>query len=124
MFYLTKKFSFDAAHHIEGHQGQCQHIHGHSWKVELVVSGDDLNSLGMLADFKELRGLAKQVIEAYDHKNLNDVCAFNPTAENLAAFIHSFIKTRLAFLYDPSIVKVVAVRVWESEDSCAEWRDE
>jgi 6-pyruvoyltetrahydropterin/6-carboxytetrahydropterin synthase len=73
---------FDAAHFIEGYEGKCAHLHGHTWKVCLWVRGDEsrLDGRGILWDFSN----AKRIAQAYDHRNLNEVMHANPTAERLA----------------------------------------
>lgn len=81
---------FDAAHFIEGHEGKCANLHGHTWKIELWVKGDDalLDKRGILWDF----GNAKKAAERFDHKNLNEVMDGNPTAERLVVDIFLALK--------------------------------
>jgi len=81
MFTISKKFSLECAHSIEGHPGECKRLHGHTYRIRLTFQGEMLDPLGMLVDF----GVIKRLItEKYDHKDLN-ICLenVNPTAENL-----------------------------------------
>jgi len=117
MYQLTVKKRFAAAHRLIGYHGQCAQLHGHTWQVEITVSGDRLDEKGMLLDFKELKNLVHQVIEDLDHRFLNDLSVFehlNPTAENLARYIYDRLRPLLA----PEL-KLSTVRVWESPDACA-----
>lgn len=82
---------FDGAHYIEGHEGKCAVLHGHTWKVCVWVKGDEslCAENGILWDF----GNIKKISERYDHKNLNEVMDFNPTAERIVTEIYKTIKT-------------------------------
>ena len=67
-------------------------MHGHNWKVEVEVSGNKLDNIGMVIDFKKIRIMTNQVVDRLDHQFLNDLSAFkdeNPTAENIAKYIHA-----------------------------------
>ena len=81
---------FDAAHHLENYNGKCAERHCHTWQVCVWVRGDEsqLADNGILWDFNNL----KKVISAYDHTDLNEVCDFNPTAENIAKWVHDQIR--------------------------------
>lgn len=103
---LTVSETFDAAHHLPKHRGACARVHGHTWRVEadwvFGMLGDD----GMAEDFADLKARVRDVLP--DHQDLNEVFDFTPTAENLA---RHFCETLQAH----------AVRVWESEGSCASY---
>lgn len=85
---LTSEFLFDAAHHLERYEGKCRNIHGHTYKLIVIVSGY-LNQLGMVVDFYDLRAMVQEsVIEKLDHHYLNEVLPdLNPTVENLIFWI-------------------------------------
>ncbi len=76
---------FDAAHFLECYNGKCSNMHGHTWKVCVWVRGDDkyLDKSGILWDFTKL----KKFIKEFDHKVLNNIFDFNPTAENLTLYL-------------------------------------
>ncbi|MTI81013.1 MAG: 6-carboxytetrahydropterin synthase QueD [Firmicutes bacterium] len=129
MYELLIKKSFDAAHKLCGYQGDCANVHGHTWTVEVAVCGSELNSIGMLIDFKELKVVVASVVDQLDHNYINDLPAFsangeegNPTAENLSRYIYNHVKHNLQQSH-PGI-KVAKVKVWESPTSCASYWEE
>lgn len=122
MLTVVKKFEFEAAHHLEDYEGPCANVHGHSYKLYVGVStvGEGLGegSLGMIVDFKDLKELVTHcVIEPLDHKNLNEVLDCNPTAERIVEWI---VKRLLIALSGTLILQMI--RLYETEDSYAEWR--
>lgn len=83
MHTITKRFDFEAAHVLPWHPGKCKRLHGHSYKLEVDVTGN-LDENGIVADFTDLKELVKnEVVDKYDHQNLNDYFG-NPTAEVMA----------------------------------------
>jgi len=104
---LTKKFRFEAAHWLpafpEGHK--CKRLHGHSFEVEIVVSGEIHPVSGVLMDFGDLKKVVKPYIESLDHYCLNDLgeqwndeLLKNPTSENLAKWFWKTLKPQLSAL--------------------------
>ena len=90
MFELEVETEFAAAHALREYKGKCENLHGHNYRVLLSVAGDNLDQIGMLCDFKEIKRLLKRVLEPIDHQYLNDTepfCKMNPTTENLAKYI-------------------------------------
>jgi len=111
-YYLTVKDHFDAAHHLYGYPGECKNLHGHTWDVEVTVESPELDEIGIVYDFKNLKADLKAVLSDYDHVLINEVPPFDeisPTAENLARVICE----RLTKAVDPR-VRVTEVAVWES----------
>lgn len=116
---VYKKVSFDAAHYLPHYVGKCQNLHGHCWTVEVGVRGCIDAETGMVADFKNLKAFLREaVVERFDHTLLNDVLP-NPTAENLVQYVREAWGKRLPELMGSRLL--VCVRVWETEDSYAEW---
>ncbi|MDQ0203035.1 6-carboxytetrahydropterin synthase QueD [Pectinatus haikarae] len=124
MFELSVKNDFGAAHRIIGYPGKCDNLHGHNWIVEAVVYGSKLDELGMLIDFKKLKGALREIIGEFDHHYLNELEPFlssNPSAENIAAYLyhrlseHENIKGKC---------RVKFVKVWETEKSAALYYEE
>lgn len=112
MFEVKVNDHIAASHQLLGYDGPCAHLHGHTWKVEVVVAGDHLNPMGMLVDFKVLKMKLQEVLQPLDHRHLNDVPAFkdiHPTTENLARHIYRAFKE----ICRPFVLK--QVQVWESE---------
>lgn len=129
MYELTVKTNFDAAHRLCGYQGNCANIHGHTWIVEVTVSGEQLNAIGMLIDFKDLKKALKKIIEQLDHQYINDLPQFspdgevgNPTAENLSSYIYKSLEGKIKQQY-PNVY-LSRVKVWESPTSCATYWEE
>ena len=114
MYTVKVEGAFEAAHRVVGYPGKCDRLHGHNWVVELSLRGTELDSLGMLVDFKVAKRVLGEVLEAYDHRFLNELAPFaggvNPTAENLARIIYEAIEAKAAF---PSGA-LAAVTVFES----------
>jgi len=111
---LSKTFTFEAAHKLPNYKGKCQRLHGHTYKVELVVEGER-NESGMVLDFKVLSEIAKLIRETLDHSYLNDIIP-NPTAENIAEWIYIFLSDQMTSC---DTVFPYEVRVWETSTSCA-----
>lgn len=114
MYELTVIANFSSAHCIRGYEGACENLHGHNWKVEVVVRGAKLDKAGMLLDFKLLKDKLGPVLDELDHQYLNQLPYFkknNPTSENIAKYIYDKIKAQG--------VKLKLVTVWESENSAA-----
>lgn len=112
MFELKVKDHIASAHILKGYDGPCAHLHGHTWKIEVTVTGDGLNDIGLLVDFKILKKKLKDVIMPLDHVLLNDLPAFaniNPSTENIAKYIYTQLKPQLEGL------RLKSVEVFESD---------
>ena len=120
MYILTKKFKFSAAHKLDGYDGDYANLHGHTWELEVAVEVEELDEIGMGIDFIEIkRPVGITILEKLDHKYLNEVVPFNPTAEDLAEWIY-YVLSKLFSSY--LNVRVQSIKVWESADSSAEYR--
>jgi len=119
MFKLKVQDYFSSAHYLKDYKGPCEKIHGHNWKVELVVEGSELNSTDILIDFSILKNILKEVLSELDHKLLNEIPYFkntNPSSERLAEYIFKKVKEKLSSY--PK-VKVKEVTVFETEKAGA-----
>ena len=84
--YITKIFTFDAAHALTQYYGKCENMHGHTYRLEVTVEGPVAEN-GMVVDFVLLKRIVKRrVLEKLDHQNLNDHFE-NPSAELIAQWI-------------------------------------
>jgi 6-pyruvoyltetrahydropterin/6-carboxytetrahydropterin synthase len=114
---------FSSAHYLRNYQGKCEHLHGHNWKVEVVLEGNTLDKSGMMMDFGILKMHLKEVVDSLDHKCLNDDVVFfknlSPSSEHIARYIYDDMKKRLK----GKKIKVFEVKVFESENSYAIYRD-
>lgn len=123
MYEIEVRAAFEAAHFIEGYAGKCARLHGHNWEVTAVVVGENLDSLGMLMDFRILKAELKKVLEEYDHRFLNELPQFaseNPTAENLARQIYGRLKASGIFT---DAAKLQAVKVCETKGSTVTYHE-
>lgn len=117
MFEIKVSAEFEAAHRVAGYPGKCDRLHGHSWVVEASVIGSKLDNLGMLVDFKLVKGRLRELLENLDHRMLNELPAFeniNPTAENIAQYVYNEMK-KAEFFNDNAKLKYI--QVWESPKS-------
>lgn len=113
MYELHVEGRFAAAHLLRDYPGKCERLHGHNWRVQVVLQGESTNHLGMLMDFKDAKALLGQVVGQFDHRYLNELPHFkqlNPTTENVARIICRELARRL-----PEDVSVRSVTAWESE---------
>ncbi len=86
IFNLTVKFHFAASHFLTDYHGECEHMHGHNYKLEVKIKGE-VQKDGMVIDYKEIKKVVNEnVIDHLDHKHLNDVID-NPSSENLCKWI-------------------------------------
>lgn len=117
MFELKVVTHFAAAHQLTMVAKQCENLHGHNWKVEVIVAGDKLNQAGVLIDFGELKVHVKKIIKELDHKFLNVLEYVNgpPSSENIAVHIAENLQKSLT----DTGIRVSRVTTWESENAAA-----
>ena len=118
MFELTIKTHFDAAHSLTGYPGECARLHGHSFKIDVMVAGETLNDIGLLFDFKDLKDKVNAVLDRFDHRHMNEIPPFDrisPTAENFARFLWGELSADGIL---PDTVRVSRINVWESDTAC------
>lgn len=112
------EMGFSSAHALRGYQGKCENTHGHNYRVEVYVRGQELNEIGLLIDFKDLKAATRRVVDYLDHKNINELPPFdhelNPSAEEMAGFFFREVGRDI----NNERVEVYKVRVWET-DTCA-----
>lgn len=114
MFELKVKGDIASAHQLRGYEGRCKDLHGHTWKIEVTMSSDKLDAIGMVSDFKIMKKLLKDVLDPIDHVLLNDLPYFkavNPTTENIAKYVFEHFSDACAPL------KLKHVEVWESDSA-------
>ncbi len=117
---VSREATFSAAHRLRNYHGKCENLHGHNWRVQMVVSRPTLTPEGFVMDFKEIDAILATVLKRLDHCDLNEVPPFdtrNPTAEHLAAYILEHAAALVAER-DPACV-IERIAVWESDKSCA-----
>lgn len=110
---LRKSFQFEAAHYLPlvPKMHKCRRLHGHSFKVELVVAGECDPKLGWLMDYAEITAAFKPVWKKLDHFYLNEIPGLeNPTSEVLAAWIWGKLKRRLPLLKEVVVAETCNAR--------------
>lgn len=145
---VTKKVTFDCAHMLSGHEALCKNLHGHTYKVLITVSGEQIltgTSAGMVIDFKHLKEAINVVImDKFDHAVIfsnetqrnkaeeelyswacshamrHFVMPQRTTAENMAVFFQQEIKKYLVDTLKLNNVKCVFAKVYETPTSYAE----
>ena len=139
---LTKEFTFEAAHMLEGYDGLCREIHGHSYRLFVTVKGEPMSDpespkLGMVMDFGILKRIVnEQIVDRLDHAfmmrntpNAEEVILalgssfskvvltdYQPTCENM---LSDFAERLLGAL--PEEVELCSLRLHETATSFAEW---
>lgn len=85
MYYVRKRIEISAAHRLSlSYESKCTQLHGHNWIITVECRSHELNDDGMVVDFTHIKN---KVLDLLDHKILNDVFDFNPTAENIARWV-------------------------------------
>jgi len=138
---VTKRFHFEMAHTLYEYDGLCRNIHGHSYNLEVTITGEPRNEPGhpkdgMVLDFGELKNIVKtQIVNRFDHalmvnrfvpekqlellKQINErifIVNFQPTSENIAIYISEILQQHL-----PAGVNLFGIRLYETATSFAEW---
>lgn len=114
-YQISKQFEFSASHRLEGlpKNHPCARMHGHNYIVEIVLRSSALNQVGFIVDYGNLAPIKGYIDRVVDHRHLNDVFQFNPTAENLARFFFEMCHELW-----PQVLKV---RVSETPKTWAEY---
>ncbi|MBI3184873.1 MAG: 6-carboxytetrahydropterin synthase QueD [Myxococcales bacterium] len=111
---LSVDFHFSAAHRLPFYPGPCFRMHGHNYKLAVVVAGEPSPKDGMIRDFEEIKAkVGEAVLLHCDHQNLNDLME-NPTAENLIVWMWERLSPLLPGLKE--------LRLWETPEYCVSYR--
>jgi 6-pyruvoyltetrahydropterin/6-carboxytetrahydropterin synthase len=122
MFEVTIEETFAAGHALRNYKGKCENVHGHNYRCQVTFEGDQLDDIGLLVDFVELKRALHSVLDRMDHQWLNDFPPFdkiNPSAENMAKFIYDEV---CAGLQTHDGVRLARVRLWETDTASATYR--
>jgi 6-pyruvoyltetrahydropterin/6-carboxytetrahydropterin synthase len=120
MFEVTVEETFAAGHALRGYRGKCENVHGHNYRVQLTMEGAELDTIGLLVDFIEVKKLIHTVVDYLDHRFINDLPPFdelNPSAENLAKYFYDEISVRLT-----PPVRLQQAKIWETDVTSATYR--
>ena len=121
MFEVSVEETFAAGHALRGYRGKCENPHGHNYKVRITVAGEELDAIGLLYDFKDLKAAMGQVVERLDHQFLNNIEPFerlNPSAENMARYFYDEVGGVLKRQTNGR-VRIKEVRIWETDTTTA-----
>ena len=123
MFEVTIEETFAAGHALRNYHGKCENVHGHNYRVQIKLTGPQLDNIGLLVDFTELKRVLRGIIAVLDHQFLNDLEPFktvNPSAENLAKYFYDETQRQLTSL--PAGANIAEVTVWETDTASAQFR--
>ncbi|MDR1881577.1 MAG: 6-carboxytetrahydropterin synthase QueD [Prevotella sp.] len=101
MYKINKQFSFSASHILEGlpFEHPCSRLHGHNYTITLHLRALKLDDTGFIKDYRSLDNVKRYIDETLDHRHLNDIFPFNPTAENMAKYLYDAFKKDIPELY-------------------------
>jgi 6-pyruvoyltetrahydropterin/6-carboxytetrahydropterin synthase len=121
MYEVTVEAGFSSGHYLRNYHGKCENPHGHNYKVRVTLYGDELDTTGLLLDFKMLKQVMLPMIDRIDHQMLNDLEPFielNPSAENIAKFFYDQTNEQLSDMTGGR-VKVKDCTIWETDTTTA-----
>jgi queuosine biosynthesis protein QueD len=120
MFEVSVEQTFAAGHALRNYHGKCENVHGHNYRVEITIAGEQLNSIGLLVDFVEVKRLMSGVVDYLDHQFINELSPFdviNPSAENMAKYFYDEVSRGI-----PGEVRIAQVKIWETDTAAAVYR--
>ena len=118
MYELRVVTKFAAAHQLTMAGSKCENMHGHNWKIEVYVSGENTDRGGVLLDFGVIKKHVREIMSMLDHKYLNELEYFlhkQPSSENIAYLVATELQKRI----DNQTAHVSRVTAWESDDAGA-----
>ena len=112
---IRKDFTFDAAHNLIKYHGKCERLHGHTYKLTVILEGSIAqDGEDMIIDFCEISSIVKaKIISRLDHCYINDLIS-QPTAENIALWIWHELEHDL----ERENCRLFEIRLWETATSC------
>ncbi|MGH9534851.1 MAG: 6-carboxytetrahydropterin synthase QueD [Terriglobales bacterium] len=122
MFEVSVEETFSAGHALRGYRGKCENPHGHNYRVRVRLRGDQLDAIGLLQDFADIKIHLRAIVATFDHQFLNDLPDFsadNPSAENIAKRFYDLLRPRLLA---PG-ARLAAVTVYETDTTSATYSE-
>ena len=123
MFQVSVEDTFSSGHALRGYKGKCENPHGHNYRVQVTLEGPQLDHIGLLIDFTQLKQAMRGLIARLDHQFINDLEPFttvNPSAENLAKYFYDSLSRQLNGL--PPGAKLKDVVIWETDTAMARYQ--
>jgi 6-pyruvoyltetrahydropterin/6-carboxytetrahydropterin synthase len=117
---VSKEFTFDSAHHLHCYEGKCKSLHGHTYKLQVVMRGR-VDERGIAIDFADIKRIAKErILDRLDHRYLNEVLPLmNTTAENMVVWMYEQLAAALKEEGLYPLIRLEEVRLWETPTSYA-----
>lgn len=117
---VSKEFTFDSAHHLHLYEGKCMNMHGHTYRVQVIMSGTT-DERGIVIDFTDMKRMANErIIQVLDHRYLNEALPpMNTTAENMVVWMFEQLQRALVEEGFAPRVAMEEVRLWETPTSFA-----
>lgn len=125
MFEVSVEQTFAAGHSLREYKGKCENVHGHNYRVCVTVAGAELNGIGLIVDFVDLKRQVRAIVDRLDHQFINDLEPFtviNPSAENLAKYLYDELAKTFAGDNGKAPVRIAEVKIWETDTSTATYR--
>jgi 6-pyruvoyltetrahydropterin/6-carboxytetrahydropterin synthase len=123
MYEVTVQDTFSSGHYLRDYYGKCENPHGHNYRVLVTLIGEQLETNGLLLDFKLLKRILQPTIEYLDHNMINDLEPFttvNPSAENIAKYFFDCTSAQLVQMTGGR-VRVKDCTIWETDTSFARY---
>jgi len=121
MYTVSVQAHYDSAHFLRHYKGKCERLHGHRYVVEVALQTPRLNEAGIAVDFVDLKGHLRELADALDHQNLNDLPQFEgveTSAENQARYFFEALRDRLPTQLAAGLLYA---RVWETPTQWAQY---
>ncbi len=125
MFSISAEYTFAAGHALRGYRGKCENVHGHNYRIVVRLEGAELDAIGLLCDFTDLKAWMREISEQLDHQYLNDLEPFrtlNPSAENLARYFYQQLRQRAGAALPHT--RLAEVTVFETDVTSASYRED
>ncbi|HTS77039.1 MAG TPA: 6-carboxytetrahydropterin synthase QueD [Bryobacteraceae bacterium] len=119
---MSVEQTFAAGHALRNYKGKCENVHGHNFKVQVVIEGEKLDETGLLVDFIDVKNAMRAIIDRLDHVFLNDIEPFtikNPSAENIAEYFFTEMSQSLKTTVP---IRIREVKIWETDIQSATYR--
>ena len=122
MFQVSVEESFSSGHALRGYKGKCENVHGHNYRVQVTLEGPQLDAIGLLVDFTQVKQVVREIVKRLDHQFINDLEPFtevNPSAENMAKYFYEQVAGKLTGM--PAGAGVKDVVIWETDTAMARY---
>lgn len=107
---IAKEFTFDSAHFLKDYHGKCERLHGHTYRMRVVIEGP-IKENGLVADFADIKNTVNEkVVDKWDHNNINDTLE-HASVENMCVWAWEQLK--------PELPGLVEIRIWETPTAFA-----